>query len=117
MVNVIQHIRQCFPDTDVLLLGVSDRSHYRDGNYHTMPAVVSLLRAQHQAAQVANAPFWSMFDAMGGENGMVRYVDRRWASKDYTHLSFRGGKEIATLLFNALMLEKELYDELENIEH
>lgn len=113
MVNVIEHIRQCFPETDVLLLGVSDRSYNQDGVYQTMPAVVSLLRAQYQAAQLANVPFWSIFDAMGGANAMVRYVDWRWASKDYTHLSFRGGREIATLLFNALMVEKQLYDELD----
>jgi len=113
MVNVIEHIRQCFPETDILLLGVSDRSYYNEGSYQTMPAVRALLRAQYQIAQSAKIPFWSVFDAMGGTNGMVKYVDWRWASKDYTHLSFRGGKEIATLLFNALILEKELYDEME----
>ena len=113
MVGVIKHIRQCFPETDVLLLGVSDRSYNQNGTYQTMPAVVSLLRAQYQVAQQAMTPFWSIYDAMGGENGMVRYVNRRWASTDYTHLSFRGGREIATLLFNALMLEKELYDEMD----
>lgn len=113
MVNVIQHIRQCFPETDILLLGVSDRSYYNDGAYQTMPAVVSLLRAQYQVAQLAHIPFWSVFDAMGGEDAMVRYVDWRWAAKDYTHLSFRGGKEVAAKLFNALILEKELYDEME----
>ena len=117
MVKVIQHIRQCFPETDILLLGVSDRSNYRDGSYQTMPEVKSLLKAQYQAAQIAQVPFWSVFDAMGGENAMVRYVDRRWASKDYTHLSFRGGKEIASLLFKALIFEKELYDEMEKVEN
>jgi len=117
MVGVIEHIRQCFPETDILLLGVSDRSYLQDGVYRTMPAVVSLLRAQYQVAQQAMIPFWSTYDAMGGENGMVRYVNRRWASTDYTHLSFRGGREIATLLFNALMLEKELYDEMEKLEN
>ena len=114
MVTVIGHIRQCFPETDILLLGVSDRSYYNEGAYQTMPAVRALLRAQYQIAQLAQIPFWSVFDAMGGVDAMVRYVDRRWASKDYTHLSFRGGREIATQLFNALILEKELYDKMEN---
>jgi len=113
MVKVIQHIRECFPETDIMLLGVSDRSYYENGSYQTMPEVVSLLKAQVQAAQIAQVPFWSVFDAMGGENAMVRYVNRRWASKDYTHLSFRGGREIATMLFDAFILEKELYDEME----
>lgn len=114
MVKVIQHIQACFPEADVLLLGVSDRSYFRDGAYKTMPSVVSLLRSQKNAAEQAKIPFWSIFSAMGGENSMARYVKYRWASKDHTHLSFRGGKEIATSLFDALLLEKELYDELEN---
>ena len=116
MVKVIEHIRACFPETDILLLGVSDRSNYRDGAYQTMPEVVSLLKAQYQAAKIAQVPFWNVFNAMGGENAMVRYVDRRWASKDHTHLSFRGGKEIATQLYNALIFEKELYGKMEIFE-
>ena len=116
MVKVIQHIQECFPETDILLLSVSDRSYNENGSYQTMPEVVSLLRAQYQAAKIAQVPFWNVFDAMGGENSMVRYVDRRWASKDYTHLSFRGGREIASLLFDALIFEKELYDEMEKSE-
>ena len=113
MVKVIQHVQKCFPDADILLLGVSDRSYYRDGTYKTMPSVVSLLRSQRNAADQAKVPFWSIFGAMGGENSMARYVKYRWASKDHTHLSFRGGKEIASSLFDALILEKRLYDEME----
>lgn len=113
MVKVIRHVQTCFPEADVLLLGVSDRSSYRDGSYQTMPAVLSLLKSQRQAAKQANVPFWSVFGAMGGENSMARYVKCNWASKDHTHLSFRGGREIATSLFEALILEKELYDRVE----
>lgn len=112
MLKVIHHMQVCFPDADILLLGVSDRSYFHDGAYRTMPAVLSLLKSQRQTAEQAKIPFWSIFGAMGGENGMARYVKRNWASKDHTHLSFRGGREIATSLFEALILEKELYDEV-----
>ena len=44
---------------------------------------------------------------------MVDYVSRNWAAKDYTHLSFQGGRELAYALFDALILEKQLYDTLE----
>ena len=113
MLKVIHHVQVCFPEADILLLGVSDRSYFHDGAYRTMPAVLSLLKSQRQTAEQAKIPFWSIFGAMGGENGMARYVKRNWASKDHTHLSFRGGREIATSLFEALILEKELYDEVE----
>jgi hypothetical protein len=75
-----------------------------------MPAVLSLLRAQRQTAIRAEVTFWSTFAAMGGQNSMVKYVDSNWASKDYTHLSFRGGREVANALFEAIINEKNMYD-------
>lgn len=113
MVGVIRHLQLCFPQADILMLGVSDRSKQEDGEFETMPAVLALLHAQRQAAKRAGVPFWNVFGAMGGENSMVRYVEKNWASKDYTHLSFRGGKEIASFLYEAILLEKEFYDEAE----
>ena len=53
----------------------------------------------------------------GGENSMIRFVENNWASKDYTHLSFRGGKEIASALLKAILLEKEFYDEADKVAH
>lgn len=115
MVKAINHIQLCFPDADILMLGVSDRSHQEDGEFETMPAVLALLHAQRQAAKKAGVPFWNVFGAMGGENSMVRFVEMNWASKDYTHLSFRGGREIAGALLKALLSEKEFYDEAEKV--
>ncbi|MDR1745840.1 MAG: hypothetical protein LBR49_01005 [Tannerella sp.] len=116
MVQVIQHLRVCFPETDILMLSVSDRSYYSDGAYRTMPAVVSLRNAQRETALRTHIAFWDTFRAMGGENGMVRYVKQHWASKDHTHLSFRGGRELAVALFNALMIEKDVYAEMDRVE-
>ena len=116
MVQVVKHLRNCFPRADILMLSVSDRSRQENGGFETMPAVLALLHAQRKAAKQAGIPFWNLFGAMGGENSMVRYVENNWASKDYTHLSFRGGKEIAEALMRALMQEKEFYDEAEKME-
>jgi hypothetical protein len=113
MVQVVSHLRSCFPKTDFLLLGVSDRCNQYNGEFKTMPAVLALLHTQRQIARQAGIPFWNTFGAMGGENSMVKFVDKGWASKDYTHLSFRGGKEIARSLTEALLLEKEFYDKAE----
>lgn len=111
MVKVIHHLQICFPGADILMMGVSDRSRQEDGEFETMPAVLALLHAQRQAARQAGIPFWNVFGAMGGENSMVRFVENNWASKDYTHLSFRGGREIAAALLKAVLAEKEFYDE------
>lgn len=115
MLHVIQHIQSCFPDADLLMLGVSDRSRQVNGEYETMPAVLALLYAQRQVAKRAGIPFWNVFGAMGGENSMVYFVEREWASKDYTHLSFGGGREVARSFLKALLAEKEFYDEAEKV--
>lgn len=115
MADVVQHLRACFPEADLLMLGVSDRSRQVEGTFETMPAVLALLHAQRKTAKMTGIPFWNVFGAMGGENSMVRYVENNWASKDYTHLSFRGGKEIAKALLKALLSEKDFYDEAEKV--
>lgn len=117
MVKAIAHVRNCFPEADILLLGVSDRSHQEEGRFETMPAVLALLHAQRQAARRAGVPFWNLFGAMGGENSMVGFVEKNWASKDYTHLSFGGGRFIAEALLRALLAEKEFYDEADKMVH
>lgn len=115
MEDVIHHVRACFPQADILLLGVSDRSRQVNGSFETMPAVLALLHAQRQTARRTGVAFWNVFGAMGGENSMVRFVENNWASKDYTHMSFRGGREIASALLKAILLEKEFYDEADKV--
>lgn len=117
MVQAIQHLQHCLPETDLLLLSVSDRSwQNEEGTFETMPAVLAMVYAQRKTAQRAGIAFWNLFGAMGGENSMIRYVENNWASKDYTHLGFRGGKEIAQALLKALLTEKAFYDEAKKME-
>ena len=40
---------------------------------------------------------------MGGDDSMVGFVAKRWASKDYTHVSPRGAAFIAERLADALI--------------
>lgn len=82
------------------------------------PAVLALAaRTGRRRLAVLGVAFWNVFGAMGGENSMIRFVENNWASKDYTHLSFRGGKEIASALLKAILLEKEFYDEADKVAH
>jgi len=117
MAKTIDHLEECFPNADILLLSVTDRSHQVNGQFETMPEVLAMVHAQRRLARKAAIPFWNMFGAMGGENSMVRFVENNWASKDYTHFSFRGGRELADALMKALLLEKEFYDEAEKTVH
>lgn len=109
----IRHIRNCFPTSDILLMGVSDRSRRENETFRTMPSVLALLHTQRQTAKRAGITFWDTFGAMGGQGSMVEYVANNWASKDYTHLGFSGGKELARILAEALLTEMEFYEAAE----
>lgn len=113
MLKAIAQVKRCFPEADLLMMSVSDRSRQGEQGFETMPAVLALLHAQRKVAKRAGIPFWNLFGAMGGENSMVRYVENNWASKDYTHLGFRGGREVAEALLEALAAEKDFYEEME----
>ncbi|MDR1273166.1 MAG: hypothetical protein LBK12_01325 [Odoribacteraceae bacterium] len=114
VVHLVRHLRKCFPGSDILMLGVSDRASRQNGSFQTMPAVLALLHAQRQAARQAGVPFWNLFGAMGGRNSMLKFVEQDWASKDFSHLNFKGGRIVAKALMNALMLEKEFYDQIKD---
>lgn len=109
----IEHLKTCFPDAGILLLGVSDRNYKSDnGELRTMPGVKNLLRYQQHIAAESNIAFWNTFEAMGGEGSMATLVQKKpsMANYDYTHINALGGKYLATLLFDALMYGKEQYD-------
>ena len=113
MKHVISHLKKCFPQTSILIVGIGDReTKDENGNLRTMPAVKGLIRSQQMLAAETGVAFWNLFSAMGGEGSMSEMVNSKpaMANYDYTHINFRGGKHIASLLFEALMYGKEQYE-------
>ena len=107
MSSAIQHIRKCYPEVPLLLMSVGDRSSKTSTGFATHPGVESLIVAQQQIAEENEIAFWNTFQAMGGKNSMVEFVQHSppMASKDYTHINYQGGEKIANELFKAFMLE------------
>lgn len=105
MTEVVLHLRECYPHTDIILMGVGDRSRKANGSFVTMPAVVALSEAQRRAARSAGVVFWDTYEAMGGHNGMLDYVANGQANKDYTHINHKGGKRLATEFVKSLEYE------------
>lgn len=113
MKSVISHLKNCFPETSILIVSIGDReTKDENGNLRTMPAVKGLIRSQQMLAAETGVAFWNMFNAMGGDGSMSEMVKAKpaMANYDYTHINFRGGKHIASLLFDALMYGKEQYE-------
>lgn len=102
MVEVINHVRECYPKADVLLMGIGDRGERVSGNVRSMKTCVNMVTAQRDAARQAHCVFWDTREAMGGENAIVRWAQEGYANKDYIHMTHKGGDRLATELFNAL---------------
>lgn len=107
MVSVIQKFKTVLPNASIVLIGVSDRSSNQDGTFATLPAIPIMRDAQRKIAQRSGVAFWDLYSAMGGSGTMVRYVSAvpPLAAKDYTHLTYPGGKKIAKKLADALLHE------------
>lgn len=112
MVSTVNYLKAAMPDTDFLVFGISDRN-FRDenGDVKTMPGIVSMVSAQREIARETGVAFWNTFLAMGGPNSMKKFVenDPPLANKDYTHISYAGGRRIAEHFVQSLMDARPKY--------
>lgn len=107
MDSTVSYIRKQFPTTPILLVGISDRGEKIDGEYKTAKQIRFLLDMQDKLIRKHKLLHWNTFEAMGGENSMAHWVEKNWAQKDYTHLKFAGGGEMARRLAAAILYEVE----------
>lgn len=107
--RIIDYVKLHFPQSSILVMSVGDRSTMREGKPITMSAVRAMIEAQRTAARQTGVAFWNTFEAMGGENSMVRFVKNSWAAKDYTHIGYAGGRYIAGELVRSLVAGRRSY--------
>jgi hypothetical protein len=113
MIRVVNKFKKLFPKASILLVGVSDRSSNTSGEFKTIKAIPRMRDAQRLVAERTGIAFWDLYEAMGGENSMVKLAEAKppLAAKDYTHLTFKGGRKLARLMVGSLMHEKDKYAE------
>lgn len=104
MGKVIEKIKKYFPETSILIVSAADRAIKKGSGFQTDPKIIELIDVQKKIAINNNVAFWNMFEAMGGKNSMVKWVDNNpsLGVKDYVHFTSIGGKRIAELLMNSL---------------
>ena len=103
MGQAIDHLRAAYPMASILVVGCPDRDQRTGQGIKTINGVQQLLAYQQVMASEHHVAFFNLFQAMGGRESMKRLVDRGMANKDYTHLNFGGGREIARHIVNSLM--------------
>ena len=107
--KMIRYVRSCFPEAAVLVMGVSDRSQKNEQGITPMLSAIDLTEGQRTAARNCGAAFWNTYKAMQRKGGMKEFVNQNWAGKDYTHINYAGGREIARELYYALLQGAQNY--------
>jgi hypothetical protein len=113
MKPTIAMMKRAFPHSSVLVIGCSDRAENIDGELQTMPSVKRLINVQRKMAADNEVCFWNLFEAMGGDSTMIRWANmpkHALANKDYTHLSFYGGRKVANIFLQTILYEREKYE-------
>ena len=103
MGQAIEHLRQAYPQTSILVVGMPDRDQRSSNGLHTMKGVEALIAYQQIMASDHAVSFFNLFEARGGRDSMKGLVEQGLANKDYTHINFKGGRHLARFLFDAIM--------------
>jgi len=106
--RLIKHYRRAFPGIPILLIGPPDKGMGSPGNMVSDPSIPRITKVMRRAAIRSEAAFISLYELMGGNGSMVRWVEKerpRLASTDYTHFNFEGADRISQQLFQLFLSE------------
>ncbi|WKZ66438.1 MAG: GDSL-type esterase/lipase family protein [Flavobacteriales bacterium] len=107
----IARFKRMIPGVCVIVIGPSDMSVKDGADYVTRPWLEEVRDAMKAHALAQGAAFWDMYEAMGGRNSMVSWVqaDPPLAAEDYTHFSPQGARKVGELFYTALINEFAAY--------
>ncbi len=103
LVGIITRLRSAAPEASFLIIGPPDRTVPGSGGWTSAVRMPLLLEAQHRAAILAAAAFWSEYDAMGGAGSMNAWVARGLGRFDHVHFTAVGYGKLAGLFYDDLM--------------
>lgn len=103
--KVAARIKECYPASDILILGVGDRGFKNGSVIKSIPTVDAMIDAQRACARECGVMFWDTRAAMGGADAIVDWRKRGLVNADYIHLNHKGGEVLAEEFVNALNLK------------
>jgi lysophospholipase L1-like esterase len=101
----IARFKKMLPGLSVIVIGPSDMSIKEGEHYVTRPYLEEVRDAMKANSLAQGAVFWDMYEAMGGRNSMVSWVNAEppLAATDYIHFSPQGAKKVGELFYTALI--------------
>lgn len=94
----VRYMRACAPQASILFIGPSDMSMNVDGVMTSYPLVPYMDRLLAKMAAEEEIGYWSMYQAMGGKDSMVRWVEVGLAGNDYVHFTRAGANKVGRML-------------------
>lgn len=111
MTTVVNNLRECFPNADILIISTADKATKIEGEMQTDPAVTPLAKAQRNYARKTGSGFISLYEIMGGRGSMIKWVNNGLAGKDYTHFNASGSRKVAGLIYDEIQKGYNKYKE------
>jgi hypothetical protein len=108
MIKVVEHLKECFPGADILVISSPDRAKKYGMEMRTDNTLHELLEKQEEYAENSGTGFINLFQLMGGTGSMVKWVKAGIAKTDYAHFNSKGSKIAADLIFKQM---EEYYEE------
>lgn len=102
MIQTILRLRQCYPNADIVMMGIGDRGQKSGSVVKSVPTSANMVTAQRDAARHTGILFWDTRQAMGGADAVVEWREKGLINPDYIHLNRKGGKALAELFVKAL---------------
>jgi hypothetical protein len=111
MLPVLKKFRNCFNESDFLVISTADRAFRYAGIYQSAVGIDSLIKVQAELAFETNSGFYNQFATMGGRNSIVDWVVQNpsLANKDYVHPNHRGAEILGNYFFEAIMNDYKKY--------
>lgn len=113
LVRELALLKRITNNTPIVVIGISDMNKKTPEGFVAYPNIEAIRDAQKNAASLTNCIFYDLFEAMGGENSMQRWVDTipSLGKKDYTHFTYAGANKVAEMIFGVLMNDYRQYKE------
>ncbi len=109
MRSQIAYLQEQAPKAIFLFVGPSDMTTRRKGKLVTYPLLAEMDAKLSLMARDEGIAYWSMFNAMGGENSMKQWVNEGLAGNDYIHFTRRGANKMGNLLYEQIMAIYKYY--------
>ncbi|HRO77040.1 MAG TPA: lipase, partial [Crocinitomicaceae bacterium] len=96
-------IKKLCPNASIIVIGPSDMSTLIEGEYTTYPILPYFVECLRRSTKDVGGAYFDMYEAMGGKDAMVAWVESGLAAKDYIHFSNKGASIAAQKFYDALM--------------